>query len=706
MIKLLQPTKAFIAGTVCLASALSAWSAAPTLYGVKSYSQEITSNGIFSVEAVEGAQPQFVWGNGDMIPNGGAVYCDGTLYVLSYFSIYGNVYWGYEICDVENETYEYLFLENLDLVTTVAGTTGYDPTSSTAYAVCLADNTGENFNLCTIDLPTAKKTPVAPLPQRIFTLAFTATGQLYGIGADGILYKINKYNGALTEVGATGIIPRVNECAVIDYETNIMYWHSTPEEDKGCIYTVDLETGNAELLTQFSPSYQLYGLFIKQKAQVGNAPAAPENLVAEFDGAALNGFLNFTLPTLDIDGGQLIGDIDWKVTLDGEELSSGSGAPGTEVAAPIVTPTSGIFRFVAEVSCAGHNGMSSNLQLWVGMDTPCAVTDIEISADAHTVTLDWVLPERGINGGYVDHSKTRYIIDRGPEDVTIFDNYDKTTFTETLEGRSGTYPVLYRITPYVDDLYGEPVISTYVRAGEPFVPPFTIDLTDPFNSLIFDFIDRNHDGATWYYDLDKNVMSCMWPISDDRCRDDWMVSSPISLEAGKYYTLSINIRSEGIWSYEDQMYFDIFAGELAAYLSKTPRATGMTKNLLEKEDVESIEWYTRTSEPFSVDESGIYYIGLHVTGTREVRNIYNILLNSLKVETHSSVSVNENDYGFSATAGEGVIMISNPNGAHVRIFTPSGAQVAATNDVSATISLHSGIYIATCENQSVKLVVR
>ncbi len=707
MKKRLLLAKKVLAGVACLAVSVTSWAAAPTLYGVKCYAEEGAASGLYSVEAVEGAQPQLVWADGDMIASGGVVYCDGTLYVLTYLSFFGDYFWGYQTCDPEAQTYDYTYPEGLNVITDVAATTAYDPTSSTAYAVCLADETGKKFNLCTIDLSNGKKTPVATLPQRIFTLSFTAAGQLYGIGADGVLYKIDKYTGALTSVGSTGLIPSVNECAVIDYETNIMYWHATTGNNGGSIYTVDLATGKAELLTKFSPSYQLYGLYIKQKAQSDKAPAAPENLVPEFDGAALEGFLNFTLPTLDIEGGNLTGNVDWKVTLDGKVLSSGAGAPGSAVAASVSVPAAGRYRFVAEVSSAGHDGLAANSQLWVGMDTPCSVTDIELSSDKHTVFVSWTLPERGVNGGYVDHSKVRYILDRGPENVLVVDEYDKTEFSETLEGRSGIYPVLYRITPYIDDLCGQPVISTYVLAGEPYVTPFTIDLTDPFNSLIFDIVDNNHDRATWFYDSDRSAMSCMWPISSDRCRDDWMISFPMKLDAGEDYLMSVGMKSEGMWSLEDQDYNDVFAGEFAAYIGSDNTPSAMTENIMEKKDVESAEWYTRISRPFSVKESGEYYIGFHVTGTREVRNIYNILLRSMTVESAASISnVDTAASGFSAIAADGAVLISNPQGADVQVYTPSGALAATTSAASAAISLSRGIYIVTCGNSSVKVAVR
>ncbi len=691
--------------------ALSSWAAGPTLYGIKQYygGEERIANGLYSIEPVAGAQPKLEWADGDLMGNGTVVYSDdGTLYVLSYVSMWGEVFWLYQVCDVEAQDYTFTYPENLDLVPDVAGTTSYDPTTSTAYAVCIGEHTDDKitFDLCTIDLTTCKKTHICPLEKRIFTLSFTAAGQMYGIAEDGYLYKIDKYNGKLTPVGFTGYIPTENQCAVIDYETNIMYWQSQIGPENGELYSVDITTGKATLITQFSPTFQFGGLFIKQKAQNSQAPAAPENLEAKFDGASLTGNLHFTLPSKDVQGNPLTGIVDWRVTLDGEELSTGSGQAGAQVAAPISAPERGLYRYVVEVSCGVNRGLASNTQLWVGMDTPQAATDFELTADEHTVTVKWSIPERGVHDGFVDHTKLRWLIDRGPEDVTIVDDHDKTVFTETLENRTGTYPVLYRLTPHVDGIVGEGVITPHVRAGEPFVPPFKIDLTNPFNSLIFDLVDSNHDKATWYWDYDHETMACMWPISDDRCRDDWMVSEAIRLEANKDYLMSVELASDGRWNYEMQDFDDVFSGELSAYIGTTNAVSDLDRCIMEKKDVTSVKWYTRYSNVFSVEQPGIYYIGLHCTGTRDVQNIYNTLVRAFKVESAASIIPNTADTDFNATVADGGIKIENPQGAVVKIYTPDGVLVTSTNDTYGTISLTTGIYIATCGNHAVKLAVR
>ncbi|MDE6369015.1 MAG: hypothetical protein K2K94_07240, partial [Muribaculaceae bacterium] len=423
-----------------------------TLYGVRRYNFSGGSNGLYSIEAKEDAQPEIYWYDGDMLGNAGAVYTDGTLYVLSYYDVYGTVYWGYQVCNVNNRTYDYLYPEGLDPITNVAACLTYDPSTDVVYAVCLGDDTGLNFDLCTMDTETGIKTHLFRLPQRVFTLASTADGEIYGVGEDGVLYIINKYDGTMTEVGDTGLLPTADQTAVIDYKTNVMYWAAYTEEGGG-LYTTDIETGETTLLSIFEDGWQFTGLFIKQVAQKPTAPRAVEGLEPVFDGASLSGNLEFKLPTRNNAGDKLTENVGYTVYLDGVELASGNGAPGAKASAPVSVKEAGSYRFVVTTYYEEIRGTSTNISLWVGMDTPQAVTDCKLNVVGDEVTTTWTLPERGIHNGYVDHSAVRYIIIRGPEDILIEPDYEGTIFTESVP-REGVYPVMYSITPFIGALVG------------------------------------------------------------------------------------------------------------------------------------------------------------------------------------------------------------------------------------------------------------
>lgn len=685
-----------------------------TLYGVRGNSTKSEANGVYSVKAVPGAQPECVWADGSTLGNAGAVYTDsGTLYVLSYYSMWGETYWGYQICDFAERTYEYLMTDQLNLVLRedVAGTMTYDPSTDTIYGVCLGNEEGgADYVLTSMNPANAKKTVVAGLPQRLFTLAVTARGEMYGVGGDGWLYKVNKITGELTPIGDTGIIPYANQSAVIDYKTNVMYW-SAYSQDKdsnkqGALYSVDLTTGKPTLITVYDDCYQLFGLFIEQVAQVGSAPAAVTDFTPNFEGASLEGNFTFTLPTLDINGNDLKGSIEYSVACDGEVAVSGSGQPGEAVVAPVSVPETGTRRFVLSIENGGELGPAVSHEMWVGMDTPKAVEDMNVSIDGDLATVSWTLPERGIHGGFVDHELTRYKIVRGPENIVVAQAFEGTTFTETVT-RDGVYPLMYIVNPEVDGLVGESVLGNTVLVGDRFVPPFSLDLRDPFMTMIFNIVDVNGDSASWEYNMNYYVMCCLWPLSNDYERNDWLITPGVFMEPGFDYKLKIKLRSEGAWNYDTSEYEEVFAGSLGAYMGNDQKPSSMVKTLLESEEVTDFNWYERETDAITVENEGLYYFGFHVTGGVERGNIYDILVESISMSKKESSGVEViGAERFSVVGGNGLVSVHNPHSAEVRIVTLDGRQVAATADKDATIALNKGMYIAVCGGESVKIVVR
>lgn len=62
-------------------------------------------------------------------------------------------------------------------------------------------------------------------------------GQMWGVRySDGKFVKIDKSNGEVTEVGATGVNPIYNGTACFDFETGKLYWVPTnaPRTSRGC----------------------------------------------------------------------------------------------------------------------------------------------------------------------------------------------------------------------------------------------------------------------------------------------------------------------------------------------------------------------------------------------------------------------------------------------------------------------------------------
>lgn len=688
-----------LASIACSSVPVAAEDEPVTLYGVKTYCDSGGYSGIYSVTASQGAQPELYWADGDMIGSGGAVYAEGTFYVLTYIDFFGTLGWLYQICDPVAKTYDYTMPENLTFKDVGSAMT-YDPSTGKIYSICIDATDTEKVTLSTMDPATAVKTPVAPI-ERLYTMASTASGTIYGVAGDGNLYTVNKNTGELTLVGPTGIIPNNNQSAVIDYKTNIMYWSAYTEEG-GALYTVDITTGKAELLSKYTDNYQLVGLYIEQTTRAATAPAPPTDITAEFANGSKEGTVSFIMPNEDIEGTELSGNLSYEIRLDEETLTSGESTPGKTVKATVTSPRTGLCNFIVHVTGDGGAARPEGVSLWVGPDTPQAVTECTATLEDGIVKLSWSLPEKGVNGGYVDPAQTRYILVRGPYEEKISDNFEGTHYEEAAP-TEGVNPLMYMVTPTHAGLNGESIISNTVISGEYMIPPFAEDLTDPFRSLVFTTEDANNDDCCWRYDLDKEMMKCDWAIEETS--DDWFITAPVMLEAGKYYNVAVTARSEGRWNYEEQRDEDVYTGYLDLCIGKTPSAAAMTTTLVEPVEIYKIEPETIQSEAFTVNETGTYHIGLHHSGTR---SIYYTYVSRLEVNLKDPDSVTDiNDAAkLSVSLSGQVLSIDNPSMEQVTVAAVDGRVMAVVTDERAYVRLSSGVYIVAAGSRTFKIAVR
>ncbi len=696
---LLRLATAALIGAASATTPAIAQSEPVTLYGLITYSESGHSNGIHTIEATEGAQPEPFYSDGDMISNGGAVYAEEKCYVLSYLDFFGTMMWWYQIYDFDTDQASMITDLTWDIKDAGSATT-YDPVTGNADSICIDATDHSKFTLSTINFDNGFKNPVAPIDQQMCAMAADAKGTLYGIGMDGNLYTIDKFTAKYKLVGPTGIKPQSNQSAVIDWKTNLMYW-SAYTADGGALYTVDVKTGQATLLSTYNDRQQIVGLFIRQTASASGAPESVQDISTTFEKATTKGTISFTAPTLDTNGEALSGELFYTVKINEEILARGTTQPGATVKENIVSPSIGDCRFTVYISNASGEGRPASINSWVGPDTPRKVENLTLAVEGSELVLTWQLPERGVNEGYVDPEQTRYTIIRGPyQDMTI-DAFQGTEFREPYDPE-GVNPHMYLVTPKYEGKNGETAMSNTVLSGEYCEPPYAEDLTDPFRSLVFTTIDANNDECTWFYDWDAEAMKCEWPI--EPTSDDWLISAPVMLQADKEYTATIDIRSEGKWNYNEQIYEDVYAGTLSMMLGSEATVEAMSTEVIKPTDVVSMEWHTLSSEPFKVPATGIYHLGLHHSGER---SIYNTYLKSFEVTSFSGISaVGPDEAALRASSANGSICIDNPQALDIIVVATDGRVVARTSDIVANIAVAPGLYIIAAPGNSVKVAVK
>lgn len=144
----------------------------------------------------------------------------------------------------------------------------------------------------------------------------------------------------------------------------------------------------------------------------------------------------------------------------------------------------------------------------------------------------------------------------------------------------------------------------------PFFDDFKEDITD------YTIIDNNSDGRTWMWDEEEQA--AFYRYSSDNKADDWLITPPIHLYAGKEYKVSFSARA----SMSD------FPERIEAKWGTKPIAADMTEEIAPPTDLTSAN-YTTFSKTVSPTENGNYYFGFHAISDA---NSFYLYLDSVSIE--------------------------------------------------------------------------
>ncbi len=152
------------------------------------------------------------------------------------------------------------------------------------------------------------------------------------------------------------------------------------------------------------------------------------------------------------------------------------------------------------------------------------------------------------------------------------------------------------------NVYGSEVVDA-------IVPPFSEDFSDRNGALDrFTVIDSNMDGNTWIVGSDLHARV---EFNSSKAMDDWMITPPLKLEAGKRYPLSFITACAS----------SSFPERLEVRLGKGNTVEDMTEVVIDQFDVNEKEFRTISAD-VTVPESGIYYIGFHGCSDRDCATLF------------------------------------------------------------------------------------
>lgn len=149
------------------------------------------------------------------------------------------------------------------------------------------------------------------------------------------------------------------------------------------------------------------------------------------------------------------------------------------------------------------------------------------------------------------------------------------------------------------------IFSAHAQETTPLEVPCTAEITSE-TSLTEQFttLDANNDGTPYRWEFDSSETAAHYTQNQSKIADDWIISPPVTLQQGKTYSITVNIKHSSTFS-GDRQSFAITAGTGTTAESQT--------SVLYSESSFSSKLYVDREAKFTPESTGTYYFGLHLT---------------------------------------------------------------------------------------------
>ena len=253
------------------------------------------------------------------------------------------------------------------------------------------------------------------------------------------------------------------------------------------------------------------------------------------------------------------------------------------------------------------------------MEAPAAPNDLTAvqTEEQLEVTINFTAPEVKRNGEPLTNNLDKIELVRDGQVIHTFENVAPgAELTWMDNGDDLTLGVhKYYAVAYNEMGAGDKSEIVTLKLIVTLNVPYTADLTQPETFDLFTVIDANEDGCTWNWD---DTYHTNYNYSADNEADDYFVTLPVQLEAGKNYSVLVNVRNAGI----DER-FEVLLG-------KEPTVEALTTTIIEPTDVTTYEDEGEEHEGlFQVDEDGKYYVAIHAISDADK---YRLMVNCLTID--------------------------------------------------------------------------
>ena len=595
----------------------AAQSSAPALMGCIVYADSWLATG-----AAYGVYSFDMNGNAEMVASDVNAQFGACVVGDKYWAAYQEDYWG---IFVTNYTYLYN-MEDWSVINYItqtdyscfASALAAHPTTNVVYG-SFYNADASAVEIGTLNAETYTRTgtlkTITDIADQWSAASFAPDGTLYVVTNGGDFGTVNLETGDFTLLKATGFTPQYLTSGAYDSKSGKFYYIlCTDTEDT--LYAIDVKNDYAITKCYDVPdNAEVMGLYVPAPLAEDGAPAAVTDLSVVFNGGALTGTAEFTLPSTTYAEDALSGPLSYKLYANNDVIASGTGNAGQTVSCPVAVSESGECTFiVVTTNSVGDSPKSNKVALYVGNDQPAKVSGLNMAfdKDALSVALTWDAVTSSVHGGYFDPAAVSYTVTRYKNDEvdTTFDRLTDTTFDDLLPSPDGLVAYSYGIQAVFGDAVSAEAVSNYAVAGSA-LPPYLNDFSTPLDAAFMTIYSPAGE-KEWSYNAESKTMSVIYDTKKDK--NAWLFTPALNLEAGKAYEFS----------------FATWAGSLRygnerveVYMGTSPTVEAMAVMVADATEVDVDKANPMIVSGMLVPSAdGEYYVGIHAISDADHHFLY------------------------------------------------------------------------------------
>ncbi|MEG1762955.1 MAG: carboxypeptidase regulatory-like domain-containing protein, partial [Bacteroidales bacterium] len=379
--------------------------------------------------------------------------------------------------------------------------------------------------------------------------------------------------------------------------TNQLYWAANNIQGKNHFIQLNLLTGKPISDDTIIDNMRITAMHIPYTLAANGAPNAISNLVVRADTNSAK--FTWTNPSICLDSTALSALTKIEIYCN-DQLVHTINAPvvgGKESWAHTNLPMGIAYYKIVAYNSVGK-GVTKMTRVLIGLDVPAPVSQIVLSKEKNIAKLTWVAPSIGENEGNIDLKTLNYTIKRSP-DPKMWKNIKTTVFNDSTITELSNYT--YEISALTKDGESQSAFSNTLLIGDALENPYYTNFGAAKEFAQWTIDNANKDDKTWYQTTIDSKPFVEYDASSTLDANDWLISPPIKLEAGKNYRVKIDIRT----------LTNNHSESLAINMGQGVNAAAMTTAIMNPKIFKSENPITERT-PFKVSTTGEYNFGLQV----------------------------------------------------------------------------------------------